>query len=91
MLYGAIGRDVVHSGPFSLTPMLREMGEARRTLWLRPAPNNQLCGIALGSSNSAMFLVLDSLTQYVGLDLSAELAPMKADHARNPYGSEDAD
>jgi hypothetical protein len=39
-----------------------------------------------------MFLVLDSLTEYLGLDLSADLEPLKAKsqvdpHANNPAAS----
>jgi hypothetical protein len=48
-------------------------------------PSREKCTIALASSNQAMFLVLASLTQYIGLDLSAELAPMKAEQAKDPY------
>lgn len=32
-----------------------------------------------------MFLVLDSLTQYVGLDLSVELGKLKAQAQADPY------
>jgi hypothetical protein len=44
-----------------------------------------MCTIALASSNVAMFLVLDSLTEYLGLDLSAELGPLKAKSKADPY------
>jgi len=49
--------------------------DGRRTFLLRPTPSIDLCTIALASSNTAMFLGLDSLTEYPGLDLSADLAP----------------
>lgn len=91
MLYGAFGSDIVHSGPFSLAHTLRAM-DGRKTFLLRPTPNIDLCTIALASSNTAMFLVLDSLTEYLGLDLSADLEPLKAKsqvdpHANNPAAS----
>jgi hypothetical protein len=48
-------------------------------------PKRDLCTIALASSNTAMYLILDSLTQYIGRDLSAELEPMKVRAAVDPY------
>ena len=45
----------------------------------------EMCTIALALSNSAMFLVIDSLTEYLGLDLSAELEPLKATSNADPY------
>jgi hypothetical protein len=35
-------------------------------------------------SNAAMFLVLDSLNEYVGLGLSEELAALKAESQKDP-------
>lgn len=84
VLYGALGSDIVHSGPFSLTRIQQTMGN-RRTFVLQPTPVSDMCSIALASSNVAMFLVLDSLTQYLGLDLSAELASLKAKSQADPY------
>lgn len=82
VLYGAFGSEIVHSGPFGLGRTLRSLGER---FVLRVATSSELCTIALSVSNAAMYLVLDSLTQYIGLDLTAELAPMKASAAANPY------
>jgi hypothetical protein len=45
-----------------------------------------MCTIALASSNVAMLLVLDSLTEYLELGLSAELWPLKAKSKAVPYG-----
>lgn len=84
VLYGAIGSDVVHSGPYSLSRILALMGE-QQTFVLKPMPAVEACTIALASSNTAMFLVLDSLTQYVGLDLSVELGKLKAQAQADPY------
>jgi hypothetical protein len=52
----------------------------------------EMCTIALALSNAAMFLVLDSLSEYLGLDLSAELEPLKAksNADRNSQGEENA-
>ena len=36
-----------------------------------------------------MFLVLDSLTEYIGLDLSAELGQLEANAQVHPYDSEE--
>jgi hypothetical protein len=41
-------------------------------------PSRDMCSLVLAFSNAAMFLVLDSLTEYVGLDLSVELDELKA-------------
>jgi hypothetical protein len=84
VLYGAIGSDIVHSGPFSLGRILRGVTSEEKFV-LRPAPSRELCTIALASSNTAMYLIVDSLTEYIGLDLSSELAPMKARAAVDPY------
>jgi hypothetical protein len=84
VMYGAIGSDIVHSGPFSLTLTLQRMG-GRPTFVLEPAPVREMCTIALALSNAAMCLVLDSLTEYLGLDLSAELEPLKAKSNADPY------
>ncbi len=91
VMYGAIGSDIVHSGPFSLTHTLQRMG-SRLTFVLEPTPVREMCTIALALSNAAMFLVLDSLTEYLGLDLSADLEPLKAKSNSDPYshGSESA-
>jgi hypothetical protein len=87
VMYGAIGSDIVHSGPFSLTRTLQRT-ERRPTFLLKPMPVREMCTIALALSNSAMFLVLDSLTEYLGLDLSAELEPLKANSNANPYSND---
>jgi hypothetical protein len=84
VMYGAIGSDIVHSGPFSLSHTLQRMG-GRSTFILEPMAVQETCTIALALSNSAMFLVLDSLTEYLGLDLSAELEPLRAKSNADPY------
>jgi len=84
VLYGSLGSDIVHSGPFSLSRILASMAN-RQTFVLRPTPVADMCTIALASSNTAMLLVLDSLTQYLGLDLSAELDRLKAKSKADPY------
>jgi hypothetical protein len=91
VMYGAIGSDIVHSGPFSLTHTLQRMGN-RTTFLLEPMAVPEMCTIALALSNAAMFLVLDSLSEYLGLDLSAELEPLKAksNADRNSQGEENA-
>lgn len=86
VMYGAIGSDIVHSGPFSLTHTFQGMG-SRPTFFLEPMAVRQMCTIALALSNSAMFLVIDSLTEYLGLDLSAELEPLKATSNADPYSN----
>ena len=86
VMYGAIGSDIVHSGPFSLTHTLQRMGN-RSTFLLEPMPVREMCTIGLALSNAAMFLVLDSLTEYLGLDLSAELEPLKAKSNADPYSN----
>ena len=54
---------------------------------LRPVLINDLCTIALALSNTAMFLVLDSLTEYLDLDLSADLDPLKWKSQVDPYAN----
>lgn len=88
VLYGALGSDIVHSGPFGLLSIQRLMGK-RDTFVLKPMPDPELCTIALATSNTAMFLVLDTLTQYLGLDLSAEMEPLKATWHADPDASTD--
>jgi hypothetical protein len=83
VLYGALGSDIVHSGPMSLFSIQRQMGD-RQTFALRPMPVPDTRTIALASSNVAMLLVLESFTEYVGLDLSAELALVKAESMVDP-------
>lgn len=85
LLYGVFGSEIVHSGPFSLSSIQRLMGN-RETFVLKPMPVPDACIIALATSNSAMVLVLDSLTEYMGLDLSAELEQLKAKSKEDPYG-----
>jgi hypothetical protein len=75
-LYGAFGSDIVHSGPFSLGPTQRAMN--RDSFTLQSLPIGQYCTIALAVSNSAMLLVLESLAEFLGLDLSNDLQPLKA-------------
>ena len=82
VLYGALGSDIVHSGPFSLS---RIMAMTNRKFVLRPMPVRDLCTIALASSNTAMLLVLDSFTQFLGLDLSNEITSLKEEAKANPY------
>jgi hypothetical protein len=84
-LYGEIGSDIVHTGPFSLTRTLQLLG-SRSTFTLQPIPVADPCAVALASSNTAMFLVLESLSRYLGLDLSADLTPLKARAQADPYG-----
>lgn len=84
VLYGALGSDIVHSGPFSLARIEQTLVD-KKTFTLGPCPSRELCTIALASSNTAMFLVLDSLTQYIGLNLSAELDPLRKQAATDPY------
>lgn len=92
ILYGALGSDIVHSGPFTtLTRMRQRTIGDRATFSLAPMPISDMCTIALASSNVAMFLVLDSLTQYIGLDLSAELASLKAKSHTDPYSLVDGE
>lgn len=83
VLYGALGSDIVHSGPFSLSRTLRSLGA--RTFKLQPTPVVDLCTIALASSNSAMLLVLEALSQYTGIDLGPELDKFKARLKTDPY------
>ncbi len=83
-LYGALGSDVVHSGPFGLGRIMRDFLE-EGLFKLHAVPVRDQCTVALASSNQAMFLVLDSLTEYLGLDLSAELAPLKKRARKDPY------
>lgn len=45
-MYGAIGSDIVHSGPFSLTHTLQRMG-SRRTFLLEPMPVHEMCTIRI--------------------------------------------
>jgi hypothetical protein len=90
VLYGALGSDIVHPGPFSLLSLQRQISR-RDTFVLRPTPNSGLCTIALASSNMAMFLVLDSLTEYLGLDPSAELDELKATAQTSPYSGSEGD
>lgn len=77
MMYGSLGSDIIHSGPFSLTRTLTTLLD-RSMFVLRPTPLPDLCTLALAMSNAAMFLVLDSLNEYVGLGLLADLAALKA-------------
>ncbi len=85
VLYGALGSDIVHSGPFSLLTRVQRLMGNRETFVLAPMPAPDLCTLALATSNAAMFLVLDSLTEYLGLDLSGELGQLKASAQVNPY------
>lgn len=79
VLYGALGSDVVHSGPFSLTRMLAALRK-RATFVLDVAASDEYCPIALAVSNIAMLLVLDTLNEYVGLGLAEVLERLKADN-----------
>lgn len=83
VLYGAMGSDVVHSGPFHALRMHRLMGNGR--FFLRPEPMIDYRTIALASSNSAMFLVLDAYSQFIGLDLKTDLDALKAESKVDPY------
>jgi len=83
MMYGALGSDIIHSGPFSLTRTVTTVLD-RSMFVLRPAPSPDLCTLALGMSNAAMFLVLDSLNEFVGLGLSEELNALKAENQKVP-------
>lgn len=83
VLYGTLGSDNVHSGPFSLSRTQHALGN-RPTFVLKPMPVADMCMLALATSNAAMFLVLDTLTEYLGLDLSAEMEPLKARWKEDP-------
>lgn len=89
VLYGALGSEVVHSGPFSLLSIQSAIGR-RDTFVLRPVPVDDECTVALAVSNTAMLLVLDTLTEYMGLDLSSELVQLKAQAATDPEAREEA-
>ena len=89
VLYGALGSEVVHSGPFSLLSIQSALGR-QDTFTLGPVPVGDECTIALAVSNTAMLLVLDTLTEYIGLDLSGELARLKAQAATDPDSREEA-
>jgi hypothetical protein len=86
IVYGALGSEAVHSGPFSLLSIQNAMGRPE-TFVLRPCPVPDECIIALAVSNTAMVLVLDTLTEYIGLDLSAELTALKANARADPDAS----
>lgn len=83
IMYGALGSEIVHSGPFSLGTAITAL-EERGISFLEPMPNPDKCTIALAMSNAAMFLVLDSLNEYIGLNLSDELAALKAENQKDP-------
>ena len=83
VFYGALGSDIVHSGPFSLASTVTILEPKSRFL-LRPIANPDKCSIALAMSNAAMFLVLDSLNEFVGLGLSEDLAVLKAEYQKDP-------
>jgi hypothetical protein len=88
VLYGAIGSDVVHSGPLSLTRILQLM-LGRETFILQPMPLHEMCTLSLAASNIAMLLVLASLAEYLGLDLAAELDAIKAAFNVSPSATDD--
>jgi hypothetical protein len=88
VLSGALGSDIVHSDPFSLLSIQRQIG--RRDTCCGRCPT-RLCTIALASSNTATFLVLDSLTEYFGLDLWAEFDELKATAQASPYSGSEGD
>jgi hypothetical protein len=77
VMYGALGSDIVHSGPFSLSNIVQVL-ESESTFTLRPMPVPELRTVALAMSNAAMCLVLESLTEYLGLDLAVEFDALRA-------------
>lgn len=83
VLYGSLGSDMVHSGPFSLAhgvaTLLKES-----TCFLGPLPRADTRIIALAISNTAMLLVLDSLNEYSGLGLENDIAALKQESQRDP-------
>jgi hypothetical protein len=83
VLYGAIGSDIVHSGPTSLSQILSAIW-SRTTFILHPIPDTDHCTIALALSNVAMLLVLGSLNEFLGLDMSAALEELKARSEKDP-------
>lgn len=89
VLYGAIGSDIVHSGPLSLAWIRQEL-DKRGIFTLHPMPRRDCTTIALASSNIAMFLVVDSLTEFIGLDLSSELGPLKMRASVDPHAGDHA-
>jgi hypothetical protein len=90
IMYGALGSELVHSGPFSLATAITAL-EERGITFLQSMPNPDKCTIALATSNSAMFLVLDSLNEYVGLGLGDDLAALKAENPKDPEAAKGAE
>lgn len=82
VFYAALGSDIVHSGPFSLSGPTALL-EQRNIAILKPMPDPGNCTIALAMGNSAMVLVLDSLNEFLGLGLSDELAALKVEHQKD--------
>jgi hypothetical protein len=83
VLYGALGSDVVHSGPFSLG-RIREQLRRRGYISAKPMPLATGRTIALAASNVAMLLVLDTLNEYAGLGLGDEIQAVKDFDRRGP-------
>jgi hypothetical protein len=77
MVYGAIGSDLVHSGPFSVTRIMANISN-KSTFSLQVAPMRRGCFMALVISNVAMILVLEALNQFVHLGLNDVLSELKA-------------
>ena len=83
VMYGAIGSDIVHSGPFSLTHTFQGWVVVQRSFssrWLSRRCARSRWHLAMGD-----VLGVDSFTEYLGLDLSAELEPLKAASNADPY------
>lgn len=74
----SMASDEVHSSPLSLSHILGRL-ESRDMFVLQPglAPSNETCLMALGISNLSMFLVLDTLDEFTGLGLTADLTTIK--------------
>ena len=86
VLYGALGSDIVHSGPLSLSRTLQAFRRREIDKFLVEAiPSPEGCSIALAISNTAMLLVLDSLNQYGGLGLAEDITTLKAEVQKNPH------
>ena len=74
-VYGSMGSDIIHSGPFDTLKVQRLIRGG--AFFLRPIPLPDYRTIALATSNTAMVLVLEAYSQFIGLDLAEELDALK--------------
>ena len=81
VLYGALGSDILHSGPFSLAGTVRSMG-GRQTFVLSDAHS-----VTVPCSGLEQLVVLALTFYQIWPHLSAELAPLKAKWKSDPYVS----